>query len=156
MTQPTTSGIVVQIHALDWARDLGYPMQAVCDSAGLDLRAAIHQDVVIRPSERVLIPTGLKMVIPSGYEGQVRPRSGLALREGITVLNSPGTIDAGYRGEIQVLLINLGQMVFRMMRGIRMAQLVFAPVVQEITWEEVDDLPDSLRGEGGFGSSGYS
>jgi dUTP pyrophosphatase len=123
------------------------------DAAGLDLLADVEQAVALRPGERALVPTGIAIALPPGYEGQVRPRSGLALRTGLTVLNAPGTIDADYRGEIQVLLVNLGSESVTLRRGERIAQLVFAPV-ERIAWQEVDALPPSRRGAGGFGSTG--
>jgi dUTP pyrophosphatase len=123
------------------------------DAAGMDLLADVDADVVLAPGERRLLPTGLAVAIPSGFEGQVRPRSGLALRDGVTLLNAPGTIDADYRGEVQVLLVNLGQAPVRIRRGDRVAQLVIAPV-SRAGWREVDALPETARGAGGFGSTG--
>jgi dUTP pyrophosphatase len=122
-------------------------------SAGLDLRAAIDEPVVIGSLERVAIPTGLSMAIPLGYEGQVRPRSGLAFRHGLTVTNAPGTIDSDYRGEVKVLLVNLGQDEVTISRGMRMAQLVITPVAQAVIVES-ESLDDTARGAGGFGSTG--
>jgi dUTP pyrophosphatase len=123
-------------------------------AAGLDLAAALDEQAVLAPGERRGIPTGLALAIPAGYEGQVRPRSGLARRCGLTVANAPGTIDADYRGEVIVLLINLGTEPVRIAPGDRIAQLVIAPVAHaEIA--EVDELPASARGEGGFGSTGH-
>jgi dUTP pyrophosphatase len=122
----------------------------------VDLRAAIpagDEELVIRPGERLLVPTGLVLEIPPGWEGQVRPRSGLALRHGIGVLNAPGTIDSDYRGEVGVILINLGEAPFSLRRGDRIAQLVLARV-EAVEWEEAETLEDSRRGGGGFGSSG--
>ena len=119
----------------------------------MDLAADVSADVVLRPGERRLVPTGLAVAIPAGYEGQVRPRSGLAHRDGLTLLNAPGTIDADYRGEVQVLLINLGRAPVRIRRGDRIAQLVVSPVVT-IAWQEVENLPATARGNGGFGSTG--
>lgn len=122
----------------------------------MDLRAAIpagDEELVIRPGERLLVPTGLVLEIPPGWEGQVRPRSGLALRHGIGVLNAPGTIDSDYRGEVGVILINLGEAPFSLRRGDRIAQLVLARV-EAVEWEEAETLEDSRRGGGGFGSSG--
>lgn len=122
-------------------------------AAGLDLCAAIEGDVVIESLQRKLIPTGLRIAIPLGYEGQVRPRSGLALRHGITVLNSPGTVDADYRGEVKVLLVNLSDTPFRLLRGERIAQLVICPVERaELVLE--DELDATERGAGGYGSTG--
>lgn len=122
-------------------------------SAGLDVRANLDESVELNPMERVLIKTGLFLEIPEGYECQVRPRSGLALKKGITVLNSPGTIDADYRGEVGVILVNLSADAFTIENGERIAQLVFAEVTQA-QWEEAEALTDTERGEGGFGSTG--
>ena len=122
-------------------------------SAGMDLRAALETPLVLEAGARSLIPTGLRLEIPPGYEGQVRPRSGLALKRGLTVLNSPGTIDADYRGEVGVILINLSREAQRIEPGERIAQLVFAPVAR-VTLVEAETLADSERGAGGFGSTG--
>jgi len=121
-------------------------------AAGMDLLADVDAEVVLAPGERRLVPTGLTMAIPPGYEGQVRPRSGLAMRDGVTVLNAPGTIDSDYRGEVKVLLVNLGTEAVPIRRGDRIAQLVLAPVTSGV-WEEVAALPTSARGSGGFGST---
>jgi len=122
-------------------------------ASGMDLRADIEGEVVIPPLGRVLVPTGISVAIPPGVEGQVRPRSGLAIRNGITCLNSPGTIDSDYRGEISVILVNLGAEPFSVRRGDRVAQLVFTPVGRA-TWREVEILDPTPRGEGGFGHTG--
>ena len=122
-------------------------------AAGMDLHAAVGPDVVINPGDVGLIPTGLEMAIPAGFEGQVRPRSGLAVTHRIGIPNSPATIDSDYRGELRVPLINLGPMPFTVSRGMRIAQLVIAPVVR-VTWDEVPELPPTARGSGGFGHSG--
>ena len=122
-------------------------------AAGMDLHAAVGSDVIINPGDVGLIPTGLEMAIPAGFEGQVRPRSGLAVKHRIGVPNSPATIDSDYRGEVRVPLINLGPMPFTVSRGMRIAQLVIAPVVR-VTWDEVAELPPTARGSGGFGHSG--
>jgi dUTP pyrophosphatase len=119
----------------------------------MDLMADTTTPIQLRPGERALVPTGLAVAIPSGFEAQIRPRSGLALRNGVTLLNSPGTIDADYRGEVQVLLVNLGTMDFVVHRGDRIAQLVVAPVARA-QWREVEELDDTTRGEGGFGHTG--
>jgi len=132
---------------------LPLPRYMTPDAAGMDLRADLEAEIVLAPSERRLVPTGLAVAIPPGFEGQVRARSGLAARDGLTVLNAPGTIDADYRGEVQVLLANLGREPVRVRRGDRIAQLVIAPVARA-TWREVQQLPASERGEGGFGSTG--
>jgi dUTP pyrophosphatase len=122
-------------------------------AAGMDLRADLSDPVVIEPGRWRLVPTGLAVAIPGGFEGQVRPRSGRAMREGLTVLNAPGTIDADYRGEVQVLLVNFGPEPIEIRAGDRVAQLVVGPVVR-VVWREVATLPTTGRGEGGFGSTG--
>lgn len=122
-------------------------------SAGMDLRAHIEQDIVLNSMERTIVPTGLFMELPVGYEAQVRPRSGLAAKHGLTVLNSPGTIDADYRGEIGVILVNLSQTAFTIKNGERVAQMVIAKH-ERAEWEEVQQLSETSRGEGGFGSTG--
>ncbi len=132
---------------------LDLPRYQSAAAAGLDLLADVDGAIELRPGERALVPTGLAVALPAGYEAQVRPRSGLALRTGVTVLNAPGTIDADYRGEIQVLLVNAGREPVTLRRGERIAQLVVAPV-QRIAWQEVAALPASDRGDGGFGSTG--
>lgn len=129
------------------------PLYATPLSAGMDVRAAVDTPVVIEPQQRALIPTGLRVALPEGYELQMRPRSGLALKKGITLLNSPGTIDADYRGEIGVILINHSGEPFTVQRGDRIAQIVLARY-EKIEWEPVDSLDDSDRGDGGFGHSG--
>lgn len=129
------------------------PAYETIASAGLDLRAAISETIILAPLQRALVKTGLFMEIPTGYEAQVRPRSGLALKNGITVLNSPGTIDADYRGEIGVILINLSAEPFEINNGDRIAQLVFAKV-EQATWINAEELSTTDRGEGGFGSTG--
>ena len=133
--------------------DNALPAYETTDSAGMDLRAHLDATLVLKPGQRALIPTGLRLEIPPGYEGQVRPRSGLALKRGLTVLNSPGTIDADYRGDVGVILINLSQEDQPIKKGDRIAQLIFAPVTRtELI--EVEELGDSARGSGGFGSTG--
>jgi dUTP pyrophosphatase len=136
--------------------DLPLPSFATPGSAGLDLRAAIPAELVIGPGERALVPTGFALAIPAGYEGQVRPRSGLALHAGVTVANAPGTIDSDYRGEVGVILVNLGREPFRLRRGERIAQLVVAAVAQPLLEEvaALEDLGTSDRGPGGFGHTG--
>ncbi|MBT5147951.1 MAG: dUTP diphosphatase [Flavobacteriales bacterium] len=129
------------------------PKYSTNESAGLDLRAELQSPIVLKPGQRSLIPTGLKIALPTGYEAQVRPRSGLAYKHGITVLNSPGTIDADYRGDVGVILINHGSEPFTIENGERIAQLIIAKFVQ-IDWDEVLDLSSTSRGEGGFGSTG--
>jgi dUTP pyrophosphatase len=129
------------------------PQFETTQSAGMDLRANIDAPVVLHPGDRALIPTGIKMALPDGYEAQIRPRSGLAYKHGITVLNSPGTIDADYRGDVGVLLINHGREAFTVEDGMRVAQMVVAQYSQ-FEWESVDDLDETARGAGGFGSTG--
>jgi dUTP pyrophosphatase len=129
------------------------PKYSTNESAGLDLRADLQSPITLKPGQRSLIPTGLKIALPTGYEAQVRPRSGLAYKHGITVLNSPGTIDADYRGDVGVILINHGSESFTIENGERIAQLIIAKFVQ-IDWDEVLDLSSTSRGEGGFGSTG--
>jgi dUTP pyrophosphatase len=145
----------VRIQRLPAARDLPLPSPASPGSSGFDLRAALPEETVLRPGERLLVPTGLVLEIPPGWEGQVRPRSGLALRHGIGVVNAPGTIDSDYRGELAVILINLGEAPYALKRGDRIAQLVIAPVAH-VEWEEADALEESERGAGGFGSTGLA
>ncbi|HKP24418.1 MAG TPA: dUTP diphosphatase [Dongiaceae bacterium] len=145
----------VSVQRLQHAADLPLPAYATVQSAGLDLMAAVASDVTLAPGARQLIPTGLAIALPAGFEAQVRPRSGLALKHGITVLNSPGTIDADYRGEVQVLLINHGQTPFVIKRGDRIAQMVVAPVTQ-IAWSIVEQLDQTERGSGGYGSTGIA
>ena len=145
--------IHVEVKRLPHGADLPLPEYATADSAGLDLLAAVDGDLTLQPGARALVPTGLAIALPPGYEAQVRPRSGLALRNGITLLNSPGTVDADYRGEVGVILVNLGQEPFVVTRGMRIAQMIVAPVTR-LAWREVADLPASERGAGGFGSTG--
>lgn len=145
--------VTVTIQRLDHGAGLPLPAYATDDSAGVDLPAAISGERILPPGGRELVPTGFSIALPRGYEAQVRPRSGLALRAGVTVLNSPGTIDADYRGEIGVILINLGSEPFVIRRGERIAQLVVAPVAR-VAWQERGELSESMRGAGGFGSTG--
>ncbi|MBT3071214.1 dUTP diphosphatase [Rhodomicrobium sp. Az07] len=149
------SEAVVRYNVLPHGEGLNPPAYASEHAAGLDLAAALEPGHAqfLAPGERALIPTGIALELPHGYEGQVRPRSGLALRHGITVLNAPGTIDSDYRGEVQVLLINLGSEPYAIERGFRIAQLVIAPV-SRVTLEIVDELPATKRNTGGFGSTG--
>lgn len=150
------NNVTVSVTRLTHGADLPLPAYATEDSAGLDLLAAVDADLALAPGARTLIPTGLVIALPAGYEAQVRPRSGLALKNGITVLNSPGTIDADYRGEVKVILANLGEDEFTVSRGMRIAQMVVAPVTR-LGWSEVgleSELPSSERGSGGFGSTG--
>lgn len=131
------------------------PQYETANAAGMDLRADIQDEIVINPLERVLVPTGLYIELPIGFEGQIRPRSGLAAKKGITVLNSPGTIDSDYRGEIKVILVNLSNEPFSLVAGERICQLVVAKH-ESIVWEETVILSDSDRGEGGFGHTGLN
>lgn len=133
--------------------DLPLPEYATSGSAGMDLLAALDADIVLQPGERTLVSTGLRMAIPEGFEAQVRPRSGLALRHGVSMVNTPGTIDSDYRGVVQVILINHGGEPFVIRRGDRIAQLVIAPVVRA-DLVEVECLPDTARSDGGFGHTG--
>jgi dUTP pyrophosphatase len=147
--------ISVSLLRLAHGKDLPLPAYATSQSAGVDLLAALQQPVSLKPFERSLIPTGISIALPRGYEAQIRPRSGLALKHGITVLNTPGTIDADYRGEIQVILINLSQEVFLVERGLRIAQLILSPF-STFTWKEIDQHLDLTYNDrtGGFGSTG--
>ncbi|MGB6230395.1 MAG: dUTP diphosphatase [Litorimonas sp.] len=145
--------IPIRIVRLPHMDGIDLPTFETAQAAGTDLRAALDAPVTLAPSERRLIPTGFCMALPPGYEAQIRPRSGLALRHGITVLNSPGTIDADYRGEVGVLLINHGAEDFTIGRGDRFAQMVLAPVTQG-AFEVVTELDDTARGSGGYGSTG--
>jgi dUTP pyrophosphatase len=143
--------VVIAVQRLRPASDpLPLPRYMTAGAAGMDLLADVSEPVSLPPGGRALIPTGLAVEIPAGYEAQIRPRSGLALRHGVTLLNTPGTIDADYRGEIQVLMVNLGDAVHTIRRGDRIAQMVVAPVARA-TWREVSDLPPTTRGPGGFG-----
>ncbi len=138
---------------LEHFNSLPLPQYETEDSAGMDLRAANPEPITLKPGKRTLVPTGLKMALPRGYEAQIRPRSGLAYRNGITMLNSPGTIDSDYRGEVKVLAINHSDEPFIIKHGDRIAQMVIAPVLQA-NIIETDKLPETTRGEGGFGSTG--
>jgi len=143
----------MQIRRLPHSDGLPLPAYQTAGASGMDLHAAVSDNVVIDPGAIVLVPTGLEVAIPSGFEAQVRPRSGLAVKHGISLPNTPATIDSDYRGEIRVPLINLGREAFVVSRGMRIAQLVVAPVMR-ITWEEVTELSATNRGRGGFGHSG--
>lgn len=133
--------------------DLPLPSYETEHAAGMDLRAAVTEPLTLAPGERALVPTGLRIALPPGFEAQVRPRSGLAVRHGVTMLNTPGTIDADYRGEIRVIAINLGQEPFAINRGDRIAQLIVAPVTR-VEWRLVETLETTARGDGGFGHTG--
>ena len=143
----------VNLKVLEHGKGLELPHYATEGSAGVDLKAAIDESVIIRPMERRLIPTGLSMAIPENYEAQIRPRSGLAFKHGITVLNTPGTIDSDYRGEVKVLLINFGKDDFIVERGMRIAQLVVEKY-EKVQWNVVESLDDTSRAGGGYGSTG--
>lgn len=145
--------VTLRVQRLPHAAGLPLPEQASPGSAGLDLRAAVAEDHVLAPGERMLVPTGLVLELPQGWEGQVRPRSGLAIRHGISLLNSPGTVDSDYRGEVKVILANLGRESFTIRRGDRIAQLVVAPV-SRVKVLEATDVSSTDRGSGGFGSTG--
>jgi dUTP pyrophosphatase len=147
------TGVAIAIERLANARDLPLPAYATEGAAGFDVAAAVDGQVVVAPGDRLLVPTGIRMALPPGYEGQVRPRSGLALRHGLTILNSPGTIDSDYRGEVGVILVNLGAEPVTIRRGDRIAQIVIARH-EVASWREEANLPDSRRGAGGFGSTG--
>lgn len=153
MTHATTESVRVSIVRLPHAEGLPLPAYMSDRAAGADLCAAIDSELTLLPGARALVPTGLTIALPDGYEAQVRPRSGLALRDGVTCLNSPGTIDADYRGEVRVILANLGSEPVVIRRGDRIAQMVVAPVAQAV-FTLVEALPPSLRGEAGFGSTG--
>ena len=149
----TINRLTVDLHRLANSAGLPLPSYATRDSVGTDLMAAIDKPILLEPGDRVLVPTGIALGIPKGFEAQVRPRSGLAFKHGITGLNSPGTIDPDYRGEISVILINHGTEPFRIERGMRIAQLVVAPVVHAV-WNELEVLEQTERGTKGFGSTG--
>jgi dUTP pyrophosphatase len=147
--------VPVRIARLRGARDLPLPSRATPGSAGFDLHAALEKSLAIAPRERALVPTGVAIALPAGYEAQVRPRSGLAMQHGIVLANAPGTIDSDYRGEIRVIVMNAGDAPYTIRRGDRIAQLVVAPVAAAV-WEEVDALDETQRGSGGFGHSGVA
>ena len=149
-----TSTVTVALKRLPGGEDLPLPQYQTDQAAGMDLYAAVKADVVLTPGAHAIIPAGFAIALPAGFEAQVRPRSGLAAKNGVTVLNSPGTIDADYRGEVGVILINHGREPFTVSRGARIAQMVIAPVTQA-RWSETDTLPDTARGAGGFGSTGH-
>ncbi|MBP7334958.1 dUTP diphosphatase [Niveispirillum sp.] len=147
------SDISISIRRLPHGADLALPGYATALSAGMDLLAAVSEPVTLEPGQRKLIPTGIAIALPEGYEAQIRPRSGLALKNGISLVNSPGTIDADYRGEIGVIVINHGDQPFTVERGTRIAQMVIARHERAV-WTEVDNLDETARGSGGFGSTG--
>lgn len=145
----------IPIKRLPHSEGIALPAYETPLAAGMDLRAAVpdHEPMTLKPMSRAMVPTGLSFAVPAGFEAQVRPRSGLAAKAGITCLNTPGTVDADYRGEVKVILINLGEEDFVIRRGDRIAQLVIAPVASA-TWQETDSLEETARGAGGFGSTG--
>lgn len=149
----TNKPLTIAITRLPHAKDLALPAYATEHSAGMDLLAAVVEPITLASGERALVPTGLSIALPDGYEAQIRPRSGLALKHGISLVNSPGTIDADYRGEIGVIVINHGREPFLIERGMRIAQMVIAPYTRA-QFSEVLELPTSARGAGGFGSTG--
>lgn len=145
----------VQVQRLPHATGLALPTYATAGSAGLDLLAAIDADIELQPGQRTAVPCGISLALPEGYEAQIRPRSGLALTHGVTVLNAPGTIDSDYRGEVKAILINHGQVPFRVAHGMKIAQLVIAHH-ERAALDEVSELSPTIRGAGGFGSTGLS
>lgn len=150
-SNPDQLGVALQI--LPHGKDLPVPAYATAGSAGMDLSAAIDEKITLAPGQRILIPTGIGIALPPGFEAQIRPRSGLAAKNGVTVLNTPGTIDADYRGEIKVILINLGQEPFIIERGMRIAQMVITRY-EQAQFKIVENLDETTRGAGGFGSTG--
>ena len=149
------SSVEVSVVQLPHGADMDLPHYATEHAAGMDLMAAIGDPVTLEPGKRAIIPTGLSIALPVGYEAQVRPRSGLAAKNGITVANAPGTIDADYRGEVGVILVNLSDQTFTIERNMRIAQMVVAPVTT-ISWAKTEKLPETERGSGGFGSTGLN
>ena len=153
MSEARSVARVIMIQRLPGSEGLPLPSYATDDAAGADIRAALEEPLVLEPGDRALVPTGFRMALPPGFEAQVRPRSGRALREGLTLLNTPGTIDADYRGEVAILVINLGREPLTIRRGDRIAQMVIAPVLQA-AFTASEALPASKRGGGGFGHTG--
>ena len=151
------SRITAQLMQLPHGKDLPLPSYETAEAAGMDMRAAVPEDapLTLNPGARELVPTGFAMAIPPGFEAQIRPRSGLALKHGIGLVNAPGTVDSDYRGEIKIILINLGREDFEISRGMRIAQMIIAPVLQ-VAIEPVESLDDTARGAGGFGSTGVA
>lgn len=144
----------VQIRRLPGSPDVPLPSYQSAEAVGMDIHAAVVEPITLQPGEIAAIPTGFAMAVPPGYEAQIRPRSGLAGRHGISIPNAPGTIDPDYRGEVKVLLINLGREPFTITRGMRIAQMLIVPVPR-VEWEEVPELPPTRRGDGGFGHTGH-
>ena len=151
------SQITAQLMQLPHGRALPLPSYETAEAAGMDLRAAVPEDapLTLKPGARELVPTGFAMAIPPGFEAQIRPRSGLALKHGIGLVNAPGTVDSDYRGEIKIILINLGREDFKISRGMRIAQMIIAPVLQVVI-DPVESLDETTRGAGGFGSTGVA
>ena len=149
----TATPLKVPLQRMPHGNDLDLPSYATALSSGMDLIAAVDDPISLEPGARAVIPSGIAIALPQGFEAQVRPRSGLAAKHGVTVLNSPGTIDADYRGEIGVILVNFGNETFHVDRGMRIAQMVVA-AIESVAWSETDSLPASVRGDGGFGSTG--
>ncbi|MCR9212758.1 MAG: dUTP diphosphatase [Proteobacteria bacterium] len=149
------STVRIAINRLPHGQDLPLPSYETAQSAGMDIRAAVDGEITVEPGARALVPTGFKIALPDGYEAQIRPRSGLALKKGITLPNSPGTIDADYRGEVGIILMNAGSETFVIGRGDRIAQMIIAPVTKA-HWVEAEELDETARGEGGFGSTGIA
>jgi dUTP pyrophosphatase len=151
----TEEPLKLQVEVLPHGEGLGLPEHATAGSSGVDLRAAVERPVRLEPGGRAMVPTGLRVAIPAGWEWQIRPRSGLAAREGVTVLNAPGTVDSDYRGEVKVILVNLGDQAVEIARGDRVAQAVLA-AVRRAELKRAEGLPESRRGTGGFGHTGRS
>ena len=149
-----TADLRLPIMRLPHGMDLPLPAYATSGAAGMDVAAAVNKPVILAAGERLAIPTGFAMAVPVGYEAQIRPRSGLALKHGVTIANAPGTIDSDYRGEVAILLVNLGDQDFTIARGMRIAQMIVAPVTQ-VTPIATDSLANTERGDAGFGSTGY-
>jgi dUTP pyrophosphatase len=149
----TATQLKIPLQRMPHGNNLDLPSYATELSAGMDLIAAVEDPISLEPGERAVIPSGIAIALPQGFEAQVRPRSGLAAKHGVTVLNSPGTIDADYRGEISIILVNFGNDTFHIDRGMRIAQMVVA-AIETVTWSETDTLPASVRGDRGFGSTG--
>ena len=145
--------VTVQITQEPGCEDIPLPAYETEHAAGMDLRAAVQESISLEPGARALVPTGIRVALPEGYEAQVRPRSGLAIRHGISMVNAPGTVDADFRGELRVILINHGEEPFTIRRGDRIAQMIVAPITR-IAWQPAQDLPESTRGSGGFGHTG--
>lgn len=148
-----SESVTIRITREPGCEDLPLPSYETEHAAGMDVRAAVREPLTLAPQERALVPTGLRIALPPGVEAQIRPRSGLAIKHGVTMLNTPGTIDADYRGEIRLIVINLGQEPYTIRRGDRIAQMVIAPVLR-VQWDLVDALEETSRGDGGFGHTG--